>query len=70
MKKILLSIFVAILVTAIFSCSKHEVFLINHPDDVTETRSGILGDFGPVGNIFFNDSLTILGPQLDNPYEV
>ncbi len=71
MKKILLSIFVAILVTAIFSCSKHEVFLINHPDDVTETR------FDPiyVGDNFQdwlvnNDTTMVFGPQLANPYNV
>lgn len=62
---------VAILVTAIFSCSKHEVFLINHPDDVTETRFDPIHIGGNFQDRLINtDTTMVFGPQLANPYNV
>lgn len=70
MKKFFYTLFVAVFVATIFSCTKEEILLVKQLDDTPQTRSGIFGDVSPIGNFFFNDSLTILGPQLENPYEV
>ena len=70
MKKSVLFMLVAILVTAIFSCSKHEVFLINHSDGTTETRDRIyVGDLWQDW-VVNNDTTMVFGPQLANPYNV
>ena len=71
MKKFFYTLFVAVFVATIFSCTKEEILLVKQLDDTPQTR------FDPIyiggnwqDNLINNDSTMVFGPQLANPYNV
>ncbi len=71
MKKFFYTLFVAVFVAAIFSCTKEDILLVKQLDDAPQTR------FDPIyiggnwqDNLINNDSTMVFGPQLANPYNV
>lgn len=70
MKKFFYTLFVAVFVATIFSCTKEDILLVKQLDDAPQTR------FDPIyvgsweERISNNDSTMVFGPQLANPYNV
>ena len=71
MKKLFYTLFIAVFVATIFSCTKEEILLVKQLDDTPQTR------FDPIyvggtwqDNLINNDTTMVFGPQLANPYNV
>lgn len=70
MKKLFYTLFIAVFVATIFSCTKEEILLVKQLDDTPQTRFDPIYAGSWEERISNNDSTMVFGPQLANPYNV